>query len=462
MAHDLWRSFGFSGNPYQSTPLRPVAEDYALFIGREDLGAEFRTQVECDEGCVAVIAGDVGVGKTSFLNVQQYLLFTALGAFGPRLVPALELTPLIGTDSPEVVSRRVVHNAVKSVESFCTQQGLKIPKQLKKISKWLSHAGSTAGFDFGLTILGTGGNIALAFDAPPVSQASLENWRDVLGVVASETIHTLGYNGIFAVLDNAENLENEQLTHLLMAFRDTLFMTKGVWWVVIGQSGLYSFIDAADKRVSQRIQGNGLQIPPLTADELHEAIERRIQRYRAQDDAVSPISRAVHTQLYEASRGEIRFVMNTSDSLVRKITADVRQRVLKTIGVNTASEVVLRIFQRKFDELLGDDLIKRQIPDEVARTSLREMTMQHLKDLRLRRKELQVLAQLGDGEARASDHQQFRVKTMQDFSSNYLTKMFRLNLLHRRQAGRSVYYGLRGYAALAKQFGLFEDLIAQA
>lgn len=74
MAQDLWESFGFSGNPYQLTPLRPVAEDYELFIGREDLGAEFRTQIECDEGCTTILSGDVGVGKTSFFNVQQYLL----------------------------------------------------------------------------------------------------------------------------------------------------------------------------------------------------------------------------------------------------------------------------------------------------------------------------------------------------------------------------------------------------
>ncbi len=54
------------------------------------------------------------------------------------------------------------------------------------------------------------------------------------------------------------------------------------------------------------------------------------------------------------------------------------------------------------------------------------------------------------------------MKTMQDFSRNYLTRMFSMNLLHRRQAGRAVYYGLRGYAALAHQFGLFKDLIREA
>ena len=118
---DFWHSFGFTGNPYQSSPLLPTAEDYELFIGRDDLGAEFRTQIECNDGCVAVLSGDVGVGKTSFFNAQQYLLYTRKGGFGPPLVPALYLTPLAGNDSPRDLARRVVHNAVKSMEKFCTQ-----------------------------------------------------------------------------------------------------------------------------------------------------------------------------------------------------------------------------------------------------------------------------------------------------------------------------------------------------
>lgn len=334
----------------------------------------------------------------------------------------------------------------------------------------MSHEGSTAGIDFGLQILGSGGNIALSFDAPPVADASLENWRNILGVIASEVVQTLGYRGIFVVLDNAENVDNEQLTHLLMAFHDTLFTTRSVWWVIIGQSGLYSLIDAADKRVSPRIQGNGIEVPPLSADELHEAIERRVQRYGAQKDALSPISRAVHTQLYEASRGEIRFVLSTSDALLRDIVAEIRKVVMKEFKKRfenlTPAEGFNKKFKQRFgkgfEQRLGAMLVEKQIPDAIARQNLRKKTSKHLRDLRLKKKELQVLETIGEGEARASDHQRFKVQTMQDFSSNYLTKMYDQNLLHRRQADKTVYYGLRGYASLAHQFGLFENLISKA
>jgi len=460
MATDIWSSFGFSGNPYQATPLRPTADDYNLFIGREDTGIEFRTQVESDNGCVTVISGDVGVGKTSLFNIQQYLLFTGQGGFGPRLVPALELTPLDGEDTSNSLARRVVHNAVQSLEQFCREQRLKIPKQIGKIQKWLSNKGSAAGFDFGLQILGNGGNIAMSFDAPPVSEASLENWRDVLRVIAGEVRQSLKYDGLFVALDNAENVENERLAEMLMSFRDTLFTTEGVWWVVIGQSGLYSLIDSTDKRISQRIQGTGLEIEPLSADELHAAIERRVQRFRSRPEAVSPISSEVHARLYKASRGEIRFVLKTSDALVRRIVTDIRVQASEMASPKKGGGVNKQL-ESLFMEILTEQLIEGQLPDAVVEMSLRELTYRALHDLRLRRKEIEVLRDIGGDEARASDHEKFRVKSMQDFSSNYLTRLFKSNLLHRRQAGRAVYYSLRGFAALAHQFGIYQRLLTE-
>lgn len=453
---DLWSSLGFSGNPYQSTPLRPTDEDFQLFIGRERTGVEFRTLVEGSDGCVTVISGDVGVGKTSFFNIQQYLLFTGKGGFGPKLAPALELTTLEADSTPTSLARRITHNIVGSLEQFCEQQKLKCPSQIRKLKKWISSQKAASGFDVGLSVLGTGGNFSMSFDLPPVDDATLENWKDILRLLAGEVRDTLKFDGVFAVLDNAENVDNDHLTSLLMSFRDTLFIVPGVWWVIIGQSGLYSLIDASDKRISQRIQGTGLEIEPLTADELHEIIERRVQRFRSRSDAVSPISKNIHRRLYEASRGEIRFVLKMSDALIRKVITDVRTTALEIVG-SSFSE----IFHAKFLDLLAKRLVEGQITDERAKRSLKDLTYIAMRDLRLRKKEVAVLHAIGEGEARASDYARFRIKTMQDFSANYLTKLFRANLLHRRQHGRAVYYSLRGLAALAHEFKLFEKIMTE-
>ena len=458
---DLWSSLGFEANPYQSTPLMPRREDYELFIGRDSEGVEFQTLVEGTNGCVVVLSGDVGVGKTSFFNIQQYLLYTGGGPFGPKLLPALDITPLDSEDTATGLARRVAHNAVTGIEKFCRLESFKVPKQIKDIRKWLSHKGSNKGFDIGLSVLGSGGNVAFSFDAPAVNEATLENWKEILQVISSEVREALGFDGFFAALDNVENLDNKHLSSLLMNFRDTLFVVEGLWWVVIGQSGLYSLIDSTDKRVSQRIQGTGLELKPLSAGELHEIVEARVRRFRQHGGTVSPISPQLHTQLYEASRGEIRFVLKTSDALVRSVVTEVRKATMEILGqmeeVPDDEEI-----RHKFSDMLAQKLVDGQIPDSLASNSLRDLTFRSIHELRLKKREIGVLHAIGEGEARASDHKRFRIKTMQDFSSNYLTKMFRSGLLHRRQAGPAVYYSLRGHAALAAQFKLFERLMAGA
>jgi hypothetical protein len=76
--------------------------------------------------------------------------------------------------------------------------------------------------------------------------------------------------------------------------------------------------------------------------------------------------------------------------------------------------------------------------------------------LSLKPKEKEVLTLIGEKNgARAGNYKEYGLKTMQDFSGNYLSKMHRQNLLIRFQQGRAVIYKLRGVAALAAEYKLF-------
>lgn len=78
-----------------------------------------------------------------------------------------------------------------------------------------------------------------------------------------------------------------------------------------------------------------------------------------------------------------------------------------------------------------------------------------MKGYHLKPKELEVLEAIGKaGQVRASDFKGFPVRSMQDFSSNYLTKLHDQSLLTRKQEGRAVNYQLRGIARLSHAFGL--------
>jgi hypothetical protein len=54
-------------------------EDIALLLGRESEQVDFLTEIEASSDGVFVLSGVPGVGKTSFLNIQQYLIENGKG-----------------------------------------------------------------------------------------------------------------------------------------------------------------------------------------------------------------------------------------------------------------------------------------------------------------------------------------------------------------------------------------------
>ena len=244
---------------------------------------------------------------------------------------------------------------------------------------------------------------------------------------------------------------------MLISFRDTLFSIPNVWWVLIGQSGLGSLIQSLDPRVFERTTGSGIEIRPIEIGELHEAIAVRVSRFHNSRQGKSPLTEETHKRLYEASFGEMRFVLKYSNSICAKFVEGVRQGVLSLPAIKTAQNKPE--FKKKFEDAInssiGKMLINNQLTHTQAASHLRKIVESELSGLYLSAKEMAVLEALGKtGQARASDFKSFPVRSMQDFSSNYLSKLHRQNLLTRKQEGRTVTYRLRGIAQLSHSFGL--------
>ena len=232
-----------------------------------------------------------------------------------------------------------------------------------------------------------------------MADATLETWCSILEALAKEAKQKLEVDGVAAVLDNAETLTKDKLAGLLMAYRDTLFATKGVWWIVIGQSGLYSHIDALDSRVSQRISGKGVEIPPFKATEFHELIEKRVHAFRNREDVPSPLATAIHGKLFDASCGEVRFVLDTANTLVSEVIAQVRFGAAASIGAGQGSPSYT---QKVLDQALKRHLIDSRIPDKLALDVLRGMCVKSFRQQKLSDEALLVLRQLVSGSGKVT------------------------------------------------------------
>jgi hypothetical protein len=238
---------------------------------------------------------------------------------------------------------------------------------------------------------------------------------------------------------------------MLISFRDTVFSISNIWWVLIGQSGLGSLIQSLDPRVFERISGSGIEIKPVELEELDRAISLRVSRFHNSGKEVAPLPKTTHAELFQASFGEMRFVFKYSNSICVKFVEGMRASVMGAFkGKPLQDRLRLAI-----DEAIASHMINHQIPHERAVEYLKAIIQAELGGLFLKSKEKEVLVKIGQiGKARASDYKEFSIKTMQDFSSNYLTKMWQQHLLVREQEGRAVYYRLRGIAMLSHKFGL--------
>lgn len=448
----MWQSLGFKNNPYDFNPLRPQMEDTELLVGRESESIELYTTLETSEQGVMVISGTPGVGKTSFFNVNQYLLENNLAPFGPNLLAARRLCPIQPGDTPRDVALRAVYTLTRSVQEFCNLSSRAVPTETNKVINWLNSI-SGGGFNFGFQILGNGLNYGREITVPPVSDISFEGLQDVIHCIVSEVKATLGFVGVFIALDNTENLDDEQLGSLLITFRDTLFSIPSVWWVLIGQTGLASLIQTLDPRVSERLTGSGLELTALSLDELEAAIAKRVTQFHVDGVGKSPLPTVVHKHLYDASNGEIRFVFKYGSTVCLEVIKDVR-----VIALNSSTGKALAksdTYKKALDEAIGRMYVQQQISEILAMHKLQEIVQTDINGLSLKPKEKEVLNAIGKiGGARAKDFKAFGFKSMQDFSSNYLSKLYRQHLLFREQEGRAVLYKLRGIAIMGMQFDM--------
>lgn len=445
----MWDILGFKESPYSCTPLTVCQNDVDLLVGRSDDSVRLCTILESSKQGIAIISGNPGVGKTSFLNVQQHLLETNQSICGPNIIACRYLSPVNPSDTNRDIAFRILHNLYNSIIDFGVSQNIKPSKEISNVGKWLANKGSV-GYEFGISIAGFGGNIGRQVELPSIQDISFEGITDVIKCLVSEVVNHYKRPGIILVLDNIENLEERQLYDLLITFRDTLFSISCLWWVLIGQSGLGSFIQSLDPRVFQRVSGTAIELLPISKEEFHLAIEQRVIRFHSTGNGKAPLTKEVHDFLYDSAKGQIRFVFKYSSDICTRWVSNIRSLMIEKL--KKEGEPLNR---QLLDKVIGEHLIAKQIETSQAFLILKEIVAEEFANLNLNAKEISVLKKIGDlDKVRSKDHDAFSIKSMQQFSSHFLTKLHNQSLLSREQEGRAVLYSLSGLSLIAHGFEL--------
>lgn len=447
----MWDLLGFKESPYNCAPLGVNKEDVDLLVGRAEESVNLCTILESAKQGITVISGRPGVGKTSFLNIQQFLLENGESVCGPKIIACRHISAVNPRDTIRDLALRVVFDLHKSIESFCTINKIRVPKEVSKVGKWIANRGNES-FDIGLDIAGFGGSLGRQVDLPNIADISYEGIVDVISGLVSEVVNSLKRPGIIIVLDNIENLEEKQLSDMLISFRDTLFSIPCVWWTLIGQSGLGSYIQTLDERVFQRIAGTAIELSPISEEEFHAAIKQRVLRFHANSQGEAPLPKEVHDFLYNAAKGQIRFVFKYSNDICTGWVSNIRNRIISNLAKNGH-----KIDRTILDESIGQYLVEEQIDRDSAFITLKEKVEGEFKILNLKPDEISVLKTIGDKVmVRPKQHREFGIPSIQKFCNQYLTKLYQQNLLSRKQEGKAVLYSLNGLSMLAYSYSLLD------
>ena len=441
----MWDKLGFKENPYSTKPLRVKREDVELLIGRDDSSIDLATALDSTNNAAIVLSGVPGVGKTSFLNVQQYLLENEALDYGPKIIASRQLCPVQTGDDPYKIAFRALSSLLHSVESYCIERKFKLPKNTEQIKKWLSQSSSGKGFEVGISILGFGGNFGRDVALPSVGEITYETLIDLITAIVNECIIEFEKNALVIVLDNVENLSEKILGETLMTFRDTLFSIENLHWIIIGQDGLGSLIQSLDSRVHQRLT-TSIELNAITEDELKKAIDTRIKKFHKSSTGKSPISEKIYKKLYNCSNGEIRFVFKYCNEICITFAGEIRKALAKDDE------------EKDWHNAIGRYMTQNEFVDTLAEAYLSRIVKKEFDGLNLKPKDKDILLKIGQRQqTRPRDYKDFGIKTMQDFSSNYLNRFANQDLLLRRQEGRAVLYELRGLSLLANEYHLLKN-----
>ena len=424
LTQNLWERYGFRDNPFDTRALSlspgsllSVAE---AFVGRGMGSTESRLMtnfLRSTGGGRVVVEGDIGVGKTTFVNYHRYLWQTE--AKTKLLTPATEISVQGDWGMRELLLNVLTLLAGRLSLSMLPKEveGDRLLTELRALTgvlvkEWSSVSG-------GVSVLGVGGSAgrtkSLAVQRGEISTAGLREYLHEL----LERVRRLGFVGVILHFNNLELLARRDPSRLATFFEEVrdVLQTPNVYFVFVGYSGMFQQIIVPQERVRSIFFGRSIHLPPLSREEVHQAIARRYQLLAARPKRwIPPVDDPVVDYLYEVFRGRIRFIMDAITSLV----AYLPEGMTGTLAAEAAQSLLEQLTWERVQNLLTETELT------VLRAAVREVRFTNSSLVKATGKGKQNIAK-------------------------YVNRLLDLHLIHpAERRGRNVYYEISPDLALLR------------
>ncbi|MFQ6056623.1 MAG: hypothetical protein ACE5J3_11655, partial [Methanosarcinales archaeon] len=297
----IWKELGFKENPYDPRPLKPVEEDAKLFVGRSEESKQFAINVSSLKGGSIIVEGRIGVGKTSFVNIQQYRCWKSIKNF----LPSFETVLIQDNTDSLTFMLSSLSNALHSLMKIHREKEIKNNQVFNEVLNNISKT----------SVLGSGAGATKTIAPSQPIAVVMPTILHLAGKFIKE-LQKFGYEGVIIPINNLDIIDESIVANFLSQIRDIALIREGFIWVLIGQEGLFSALESKAPRVSEVITGSPILLKPLSLREVKQAIERRIATLKLRESVDLPIHTDIIELLYEVSGGEIRYIFKRSTDLL--------------------------------------------------------------------------------------------------------------------------------------------------
>lgn len=344
----FWNRLGLEDNPYDPRPLTLSDKDRKLFVGRTQELAQLKTLVSGNKGGIVIIEGEVGVGKTSFVNIFQHDKWK-----GAKLLPSFERIELSDNTNSVNFMLSVFSNMIFNLEKIDNSSLLKRPG-IHKESKSLVARTIESGWGGSVSVFGAGVGIAQRKAISQPSTVVLPTILDAMNRWIDFVINKIGYSSIIVPIDNFDIVQENIIIDFLNSIRDTLIGRPNIWWIIVGQKGLFSLIEKKSHRVSEIITGKPVILESLSLDEIHEMIDLRYKNLKKK--SVEPIVPSeIIDILYEVSKGEARYILKRITDMTYSFVGEFPSE--RKIPLEVGKKLLYQDVTKRIEDA---DLTKRQ------------------------------------------------------------------------------------------------------
>lgn len=351
LQQSLWESYGFSKNPFDTAALSGNSFSYLpikdAFVQRQDDEAArlFTNLLRSQGGGRFVLEGEVGVGKTTFVNYHKFLWETE--AQDKLLTPISEIS---------FCRHWNMHDFLLNVLSLITTKVLLLKGEkfvarhpLFKELLILNKVYQLDSYQVEASVLGVGGGIGhnRQISLPAITEAQLLHYyRQSVAAVLE-----LGYKGIILHFDNLELMSGESIAQAQKVFdeiRDILQLAN-VYAIFVAQPGFFQHVISPLPRVRSIFFGWPVILKPLSKANTLQAIHLRYRMLaNPKMNGIRPVTDSFIEYLYDVYDGQIRFIMDAvnaivlhSPSLIPKTLADEEAKpLLKKIALERIRQML--------------------------------------------------------------------------------------------------------------------------